>query len=159
MWHLSVPWWEFAARAAIVYAFLLVILRFTGRRQVGQLAPFDLVLLLVLSNTVQNAMNAGDNSVAAGLILATSIIALNSLLALLTWKSKRLESLVEGRPQVLVHNGKVDLRALARERLTHHELMAALRAAGCTALDDVQFAILENNGRISVIPRDRAGLT
>jgi uncharacterized membrane protein YcaP (DUF421 family) len=154
MWHLSVPWWEFVTRAAIVYVFLLVILRFTGRRQVGQLAPFDLVLLLVLSNTVQNAMNAGDNSLVAGLILAASIIVLNSLLALLTWRSKRLENLVEGRPQILVHDGRVNQRVLKRERLTHHELMAALRSGGCASVEDVQFAILENNGRISVVPRE-----
>jgi len=156
MWHLSVPWWQFVARAVVVYAFLLVILRFTGRRQVGQLAPFDLVLLLVLSNTVQNAMNAGDNSLTAGLLLATSIIVLNSILALATWRSKRLENLVEGKPQVLIHDGRLNDRVLSRERITHHELMAALRAAGCAGPDEVRFAIIENNGRISVIPRERA---
>ena len=156
MWQLSVPWWQFVARSAVVYAFLLVILRFTGRRQVGQLAPFDLVLLLVLSNTVQNAMNAGDNSLTAGLLLATSIVALNSLMGFLTWRSKRLERLVEGQPEVLIHDGRLNERLLSHERITRHELMAALRAAGCTGPEDVRFAILENNGRISVIPRERA---
>jgi len=155
MWQLSVPWWQFIVRSAVVYAFLLVILRFTGRRQVGQLAPFDLVLLLVLSNTVQNAMNAGDNSLTAGIILATSIIALNSLMGFLTWRSKRLEGLVEGQPEVLIHDGRLNERLLNHERITRHELMAALRAAGCTGPEDVRFAILENNGRISVIPRER----
>lgn len=155
MWQLSVPWWQFVARSAVVYAFLLVILRFTGRRQVGQLAPFDLVLLLVLSNTVQNAMNAGDNSLTAGLILAASIIAFNSLMGFLTWRWKRLEGLVEGQPEVLIHDGRLNQRLLAHERITHHELMAALRAAGCAGPEDVRFAILENNGRISVIARER----
>ncbi len=67
MWHSSIPWWEFILRGLIIYAFLLLMLRLTGKRQVGQLAPFDLVLLLVLSNAVQNSMNGGDNSVTGGL--------------------------------------------------------------------------------------------
>jgi uncharacterized membrane protein YcaP (DUF421 family) len=71
MWNLSLPWWEFALRALIVYVFLIVILRITGKRQTGQLAPFDLILLLVLSNAVQNSMNGGDNTVLGGLISAS----------------------------------------------------------------------------------------
>ena len=156
MWSLAVPWWQFVARAAIIYVFLIVILRLTGKRQVGQLAPFDLVLLLVISNTVQNAMNAGDNSVTAGLILATTVIALNSAVASLTYRWKRLAAFVEGEPQVLIHNGRLNPRVMARERLTHHELMAALREAGCSTIEDVHAAILENNGRISVLPRRTA---
>src|SRR5258706_210858 len=81
MWNLSLPWWEFIVRAVIVYVFLLVILRVTGKRQTGQLAPFDLVLLLVLSNAVQNAMNGGDNSVLGGIISAATLIALHYAVA------------------------------------------------------------------------------
>ena len=77
MWNIAVPWWQLVVRAAVVYVFLLVILRLTGKRQVGQLAPFDLVLLLILSNAVQNSINAGDNSLIGGLIAATTLIALN----------------------------------------------------------------------------------
>jgi uncharacterized membrane protein YcaP (DUF421 family) len=77
MLNLAVPWWEFIVRGVVVYAFLLVLLRVTGKRQVGQLAPFDLVLLLVLSNAVQNSMNAGDNSLAGGLISATTLVGIN----------------------------------------------------------------------------------
>lgn len=153
MWILSVPWPELVTRAVVVFAFLLVILRLTGKRQVGQLAPFDLVLLLVLSNTVQNAMNGGDNSLTAGLVLASVLVALNSLIRFVTFKSKSLELLIEGAPRVLIHDGRLYERALARERITHHDLMAALREAGCAAADDVSFAVLENNGRISVVPR------
>jgi uncharacterized membrane protein YcaP (DUF421 family) len=72
MWKLSLPWWEFIARAVVVYIFLLIILRITGKRQVGQLAPFDLVLLLVLSNALQNSMNGGDNTVTGGIISTRS---------------------------------------------------------------------------------------
>ena len=150
MWNLSLPWWEFISRAVIVYVFLLIILRVTGKRQIGQLAPFDMVLLLVLSNAVQNAMNGGDNSVLAGIISATTLIALNYGVGYLTYRSKRFEGIIEGRPQVLVHNGKIYEDVMRREQLTHHELENALRAAGCASIEHVRFAVLENDGQISV---------
>ena len=150
MWQLSVSWWEIILRVVIIYVFLLIILRLSGKRQVGQLAPFDLVLLLVLSNSVQNAMNGGDNSVLAGLISAGTLVFLNYSVGLATYRSKKLEALVEGRPEVLIHNGRVFSDVMRREKLTHHELNAALRAAGCACMEEVHFAILENNGVISV---------
>jgi uncharacterized membrane protein YcaP (DUF421 family) len=155
MWHASLPWWEFVVRGLIVYAFLILLLRITGKRQVGQLAPFDLVLLLVLSNAVQNAMNGGDNSVTGGIISATTLILLNGLVGRLTYKSKKLERIVEGRPDILIHNGKVFPEVLERQLLTHHELNAALRAAGCSCPEEVHYAILENTGQITVQPRKR----
>lgn len=158
MWKLAQPWWEFVLRGLLVYGFLLVLLRLTGKRQVGQLATFDLVLLLVLSNAVQNSMNAGDNTVAAGYILVATLLTANGLLSWLTSRSKRAETLLEGRPQILVHNGTLDEAILASERITRHELMAAVRQAGLTDLADVRVAILETNGRINVIAKspDRA---
>src|SRR5437870_11333330 len=101
MWSISVPWWELVLRSAIVYLFLLVLLRVTGKRQVGQLAPFELVLLLVLSNAVQNSMNAGDNSLVGGLISATTLVLLNLGVGFRSYKNKRLEALIDGRPEVL----------------------------------------------------------
>src|SRR2546422_183785 len=153
MWHTAVPWWELVLRSTVVYIFLIVLLRLSGKRQVGQLAPFDLVLLLVLSNAVQNAMNGGDNSVLGGLISATVLILLNYLVGLATFRSKKLEAWVEGRPEILIHNGKLFTEVMEREKLTHHELNAALRAAGCACVEEVHYAILVNNGAISVQPR------
>ena len=153
MWKLSLPWWEFIARAIVVYMFLLVILRVTGKRQVGQLAPFDLVLLLVLSNALQNSMNGGDNTVTGGVISAISLVSLNWLLGYATFRSKKIGRFVEGRPQVIVHNGHVYRDVMANERLTQDELDAAIRLAGCASIHDVHFAILENNGQISVRAR------
>ena len=95
MWNIAVPVWELVVRAAVVYAFLLVLLRITGKRQIGQLAPFDLVLLLVLSNAVQNSMNAGDNSLVGGLVSAGTLVGVNYGVSYATFKSKRLEALVE----------------------------------------------------------------
>src|ERR1700740_527905 len=117
MWNLSLPWWEFVLRGFIVYVFLLVILRVTGKRQTGQLAPFDLVLLLVLSNAVQNSMNGGDNSVLGGLISATTLIALNFGMGYLPYRNKRLETLIEGQPEVLIHNGKLFEQVMSRAQL------------------------------------------
>jgi len=157
MLNLAIPWWEFIVRGVIVYGFLIVLLRVTGKRQVGQLAPFDLVLLLVLSNAVQNSMNGGDNSLVGGLVSATTLVAINWVVSLATFKSKRLAAAIEGRPQLLVHNGKVYEDVLAHAQLTHHELNSALRQAGCACVEDVHTAVLENNGTISVTPRDRHG--
>jgi len=153
MWNISVPWWELVVRSVIVYAFLLLLLRLTGKRQVGQLAPFDLVLLLVLSNAVQNSINAGDNSLVGGLISAAVLVLLNYVMGLATFRNKKLELFIEGRPIVLVHHGKLLTDALADAKLTHHELNAALRRAGCASIEEVRFAVLENNGAISVIPK------
>jgi len=143
-------------RGVVVYLFLFVLLRLTGKRQVGQLAPFDLVLLLVLSNAVQNAMNGGDNSITGGMISAGTLVAMNALVAGLTFRSKTLAALIEGRPIVLVHEGCIKQEGMRSARLTTHELNAALRAEGCT-IEECQYAVLENNGRISVIRRRGEG--
>ena len=155
MWNLAIPWWELIVRSVVVYLFLIVILRITGKRQVGQLAPFDLVLLLVLSNAVQNSMNGGDNSLIGGLISAATLIALNYAVGTATFRSKKLEALIEGRPEVLIHNGKLYEDVLTRAQLTRHELNAALRQSGCTCVEEVHTAVLENNGQISVTPKSK----
>ena len=153
MWSMSITWWEFILRGIIIYVFLIILLRVTGKRQVGQMSPFDLVLLLVLSNAVQNSMNGGDNSVIGGMISAATLVAANWLLGFLTYKNKRAEALIEGRPELLIHNGKLFEKALVRSQLTRHELRSALRESGCADFEDVQAAFLENDGRISVIAK------
>ena len=158
MWQIELPyWWHFVVRAVVVYVFLIVILRLTGKRQVGQLAPFDLVLLLVLSNAVQNSMNGGDNSLTGGLISATTLVGLNWIVGWATYRSKRLEKLIEGRPVILIHDGQVHYDALNRVKMTIHELKAALRAEGCATESEVRFAIVENNGHVSVVPMKNHG--
>lgn len=117
MWTVAVPVWELVLRAVVVYFFLLLLLRLTGKRQVGQLAPFDLVLLLVLSNAVQNSMNAGDNSLGGGLVSAATLVALNYGMGYATFRSKKLETLVEG-PAGNRHSQRQDLRG-------RHEARAA----------------------------------
>jgi uncharacterized membrane protein YcaP (DUF421 family) len=155
MWSNTVSWWELILRGIIMYAVVLAMLRLTGKRQVGQLAPFDLVLLLLLSNSVQNAMNGGDNSVHGGIISAATLIVLNYLVGLATFRSKRMESLIEGRPQILIHDGKVDESVMRSAQMTHHELDSALRRGGCVCAAEVKLAVLETNGEVSVVQKVR----
>ncbi|MGZ5545432.1 MAG: DUF421 domain-containing protein, partial [Limisphaerales bacterium] len=95
----------------------------------------------------------GDNSVTGGIIAATTLVIANGVVSRLTFKSKKLEQLIEGRPEILIHNGKLFTEIMERERLTHHELNSALRAAGCACIEEVHYAILENTGQITVQPK------
>lgn len=150
MFELSVPWWEFVVRGIAVYAFLLSALRLTGKRQVGQFAPFDLILLLILSNAVQNSMNAGDNSLIGGLISATTLVVINWVVSYASYWSPAFETMLDGKPVVLVSDGKPAASTLASEQISHAELTTALRLAGCFKISDVKLAMLETNGQVSV---------
>jgi uncharacterized membrane protein YcaP (DUF421 family) len=153
LWKLSAPWWQFILRGIVVFGFVLIFLRLSGKRQIGQMTPFDLVLLLLISNAVQNAMNGGDNSITAGGILAITLIACDLFMGWLTRRSRRLETLIEGQAELLVHNGKVRDDALRKAGITQHDLLSALREADCANITEVHAAILETNGRISVLTR------
>lgn len=153
MWTISLNWSEFVIRAVVVYFFILILLRL-GKRQVGQLAPFDLTLLLILSNAVQNSMNGGDNSLTGGLILAATLMGVNSLVGWLAFRHKSVEAFVEGRPTILVHDGAIDHRALDQVCMSIHELQAALRQQGHVGPGRVRFAVLETTGKVSVIAKD-----
>lgn len=153
LWQLGDPWWHFVLRGLVVFVMVLVFLRFSGKRQIGQMTPFDLVLLLLISNAVQNSMNGGDNSVTAGAILAATLIASNSFVAWLTRRSRKVELFIEGQAEILVHNGHVSHEALRRAGLTQHDLLAALREHDCADVTEVHAAILETDGHISVLTR------
>ena len=143
---------EKVLRSVVVYAFLLVAFRITGKRQVGQLTPFDLVVLLVISNVVQNALIGDDNSLGGGLLGAATILVVNYLVVEVSYRSKWARRLLEARPTMLVHNGKVLHENLRRERLTFDDLQAALRRNGVADPEQVRFAVLEENGGVSVVP-------
>ncbi|MNR13276.1 hypothetical protein D3C85_1296720 [compost metagenome] len=114
------------------------------------------MLLLIISNAVQNAMNGGDNSVTAGLILAATLFGADVLVGYGTWRSHRLETLVEGRPEILIHQGEIFRDVMRRERITPRELQKALRRNGCERVADVHFAILETDGTVSVIQKEKS---
>jgi len=155
MWMPEVTVSERIIRAAVGYLFLLVAFRLTGKRQVGQLTPFDLVVLLIISNVLQNAMIGPDNSIDGGLIGALTIFVMNGLVARLTYSSRTLEQLIDGKPTLLVHDGHVDAAAMRRELVTRAELHAALREAGILSTTDARFVMLESTGRMSAGPMHR----
>lgn len=150
MWIMTLPWHEFIFRGILVYLFLIIVLRLTGKRQIGQLAPVDLILLLVLSNAVQNAMNGGDNSITGGVISALTLVGLHYLVAYLSFKFNWIERLIEGSPAVIITDGVIDQRVMDKQFLTQKEIDAALRANGIEEVSEVHHAVLENNGQISV---------
>jgi uncharacterized membrane protein YcaP (DUF421 family) len=142
-----------AARTAIVCVFLVVALRLAGRREVGQLSIFDLVVLLVVADAVQNSMVGENVTLAGGLVAAAVLIGFDYLLSLVTWRWKRVRRVLEGEPRMLMRDGVVLDKALREERVDRDELAASIRGHGVASFDDVALAILETNGSISVIPR------
>lgn len=155
LFHLSAPWWHFVLRACAVYVLVMVLVRVSGKRAVGQFTPFDLVLLILIGNAVQNGINGGDNSLTGAVIMATTLIALNYLVAWQTSRNRMVERWVEGEPVVLARDGKVFRQVLRRELVSHDDFAEALRMNNIDDVGDVRLALLETNGRISVIPRER----
>jgi uncharacterized membrane protein YcaP (DUF421 family) len=153
MFVLTLPVLEKILRPMVVYAFLVVGLRLSGKRELVQLNPFDLVVLLTLSNTVQNAIIGDDNSVTGGLIGATSLLIVNYLVVRFLYNHRSLDQLIEGRADVLIEDGKVKTRHLRRELITMAQLEAAARKQGFDSLGEVQQCVLEPGGTISFIGR------
>jgi len=153
MFDMSIGAFEHIVRAVVVYVFLFVLLRFVGKKHVGQLAPFDLLVLLILSETVQNSLVGDDTSLVGGLISAATLIGLSYGTTVLTNNSKRAERLLEGKPKILVRHGSHRADEMERQHVTLTELTEALRHHGCTNITQVRAAILENDGKITVIKR------
>ena len=138
-------------RSLVVYGFLLAVLRVAGRRELGQMTSFDLVLLLVLSNAVQNSINAGDNSLVGGLVSALTLVVANWLVGFAVYRFPLLERLLQGPPIRIVSDGKVHLGALKRERITLQELRSALRKQGVMSISECKRVILEPDGTLSAV--------
>jgi len=151
MFVMGLPLLEKIFRPIIVYAFLVISLRLSGKRELVQLNPFDLVVLLTLSNTVQNAIIGEDNSVLGGLIGATSLLATNYLVVRFLYDHSKLDQLVEGNADVLVENGKVRTDHLKKELITMPQLEAAARKQGFDSLAEVQKCVLEPGGTLTFV--------
>jgi uncharacterized membrane protein YcaP (DUF421 family) len=151
MFVMGLPLAEKILRPVVVYAFLVISLRLSGKRELVQLNPFDLVVLLTLSNTVQNAIIGDDNSVSGGLIGATSLLAVNYLVVRFLYNHRKLDQLVEGKADVLIDNGKVRTEHLKRELITMQQLSAAARKQGFDELSDVRQCVLEPGGTLTFI--------
>ena len=153
MFVLSVPWLEKIVRPVLVYAFLIIGLRIAGKRELAQLNPFDLVVLLTLSNTVQNAIIGNDNSVTGGFLGAATLLVVNYLVVRFVYNHRKLEEIVEGKSDVLIFQGRLNLKALESELITLEELESAARKQGIATLEEVETATIEPGGAISFIPR------
>jgi uncharacterized membrane protein YcaP (DUF421 family) len=153
MFVLGVPIAEKILRPIIVYIFLIVGLRLSGKRELAQLNPFDLIVLLTLSNTVQNAIIGNDNSVTGGIIGAASLLAINYLVVRFLYDHRKIDQLVEGKADVLVEDGKIHEQKLKRELITKEELAAAARKQGFDTLSDVRQCILEPGGTLTFIAK------
>jgi len=154
---LAMPWWEFVLRAVAVYVGLLIMIRLAGKRTVGQFTPFDMVLLILLGNAVQNSLLGDDVSLPGGLLLAGTLIALNFAIGWITARSKRAQVLVEGRAVRIAENGRVDYQALRREAVSDTEFEEAVRRAGIKDAADIESAWIETDGSITIHPVPGAG--
>lgn len=150
MFKLPLPILEKLARPVIVYLVLVLLLRIFGKRELAQLNPFDLVVLLSLSNTVQNAIIGDDNSVSGGVIGAVGLLSINWIVVRLLFRSPKLTRMLEGRAEVLIRDGQIDRKALERESLTHEELIEVIHRQGFEHLHDVKRCELEPNGTFYV---------
>ncbi|TWI05744.1 DUF421 domain-containing protein [Aerolutibacter ruishenii] len=152
--ELAMPWWQFVLRAVAVYVVLLFLIRLSGKRTMGQFTPFDMLLIVLLGNAVQNALLGKDTSLTGGILLASTLIAMNWLLGFITARSRRAERVIEGEPVVLARNGKLFDRALKRELVSRADFHEAMRQQGCADVSEVKLALLETNGQISIVAKD-----
>lgn len=152
MFEPSLPWWEFVVRAAVIYVILLVFVRLSGKRTVGQFTPFDLLVVMLLSEGVSNALHGGDESIFGGLISAATLIVLNLLAAFASTHSEKADHALEGVPVLVGKDGKTFDDVLRRHRVSQSDMQKALREADCEQAE-MASAVLEADGNISVAKR------
>ncbi len=145
---------EIALRTGVIYLLVLVGIRISGKREVGQMTPFDLVLLLLISNSVQNAMTGPDTSLAGGAVAAATLLIMNYVVAELSGGNRRFRKFVQGQPSLLVHDGQVIEAHMAKEHVSMDELERSLREHGVATYKEAALAVLEVDGSISVLKYD-----
>jgi uncharacterized membrane protein YcaP (DUF421 family) len=145
---------QIALRTAVIYLVVLIGVRLSGKREVGQMTPFDLTLLLLLSNSVQNAMTGPDTSLVGGIAAASTLLILNYLVGAVSGSSRRFRRVVEGEPSLLIHDGKIIQSHLEKEHVSLDELQRAVREHGIAQCSDVALAVLEVDGSISCLKYD-----
>jgi uncharacterized membrane protein YcaP (DUF421 family) len=153
MWSMSLPGWHFVVRALLIYGALLLMLRLSGKRTIGEFTPFDFLVLILVGEASQNGLIGDDHSVTAALILVATLIAANYLVAWLSARFSWFEAVVEGVPVVLADRGKLHMQKLRRHNISQREFDIALRHARCR-LEDVRLAVLEVDGDISILKHD-----
>ncbi|HVN47655.1 MAG TPA: YetF domain-containing protein [Bacteroidota bacterium] len=154
MMQISSSLLEIACRTFIIYIVVLIGIRLTGKREVGQMTPFDLVLLLLIANAVQNAMTGPDTSVTGGLVSVLTLLVANTIISRFVAHSKKMRKVIEGSPTILIKSGVLIQKNLEKERIVVDELQQALREHGIALMEDVGLAVLEVDGSISVLKND-----
>ena len=149
MFDMELPWWEFILRGAVVYLILLVMVRVSGRRTVGQFTPFDLLVVMLLSEAVSNSLTGGDQSLVGGLIVAAVLVALNMTMSMLSSHSKKMSAVLDGTEVLLGRNGKLFDKVIKQCRLSETEVEQAMREADVN-LDEMECCFLEADGSITV---------
>jgi uncharacterized membrane protein YcaP (DUF421 family) len=150
MFDLQASWWELPLRALIIYCVLLILMRVSGRRTVGQFTPFDLLVVMLLSESVSSGLNGGEESVTGALLAAATLVLLNVVIAFATSRSTRLQTLMEGSPILVGRDGKIFREVLKKHHVPIGDVEQALREADCEQ-DDMKFACLEADGKISIL--------
>ncbi|TLY28750.1 MAG: DUF421 domain-containing protein [Ignavibacteria bacterium] len=151
--NMTMHFLEIALRAATIYIVVLLGLRLLGKKHVAQLSIVDLVLILLISNSVQNAMVGDDSSLIGGIVAAGTLLALSFILNFVFYRSRRFESFIEGTPTLLIHNGRIIRSHLESEEITEEELERVIREHGIENILDVKVAVMESDGMVSVIPK------
>ena len=154
LFQLSAPWWHFVLRGLVMYVLVTVLMRMSGKRAMGQFTPFDMILLILAGNTVQNGINGGDNSLSGACLMAGTLFALNWLVAWMSSRSIGFRWLVEGRPTLLAEDGQVFRDVLRRQLVSDADFDVAMRLAGCARVEDLRRAILQPNGHIMIETAD-----
>jgi uncharacterized membrane protein YcaP (DUF421 family) len=149
MFDMDLAWWEFIVRGAVVYLSLLVMVRISGRRTVGQFTPFDLLVVMLLSEAVSNSLSGGDDSLSGGLIIAATLIVLNTTVAWLSAHNQRASAMLDGTAVLIGRDGQFFDKVVKRCRITESDLEQSLRSADC-AREDMQCAFLEADGEITI---------
>lgn len=152
MFDLSVPWWELIVRAGVVYLVLLVMVRFTGKRTVGQFTPFDLIVVMLLAEGVTGSLSGGDESLPGGLLIAATLVLLDMAIAVATSRSQKIDAVMQGNPVLIGRDGVIYRDVLKRERVPLADVEKALRAADCQ-IEDMRMAILEADGNINIMKK------
>ena len=149
------PYFDIIIRSASVYFFMLIALRIFGKKELSQLNTADVILILLISNSVQNAMVGSDISLFGGLAAASVLFVINFVLKKLMYKSKWFSNLMQEKPEILIHDGKIDFKALSKLNITSDELQEAMREHGVEHFTDVKLAMLEIDGNISIISGEK----
>ena len=152
MFDMDLPWWEFIVRGVMIYVALLVMVRLSGRRTISQLTPFDLLVVMLLSEAVSNGLSGGDDSVSGGLIIAATLVVLNAGFGMLAANSHRMETLLDGDSVLIGRDGVFFDKVMRRNRVGESDIQQALRQADC-ARHEMQCAFLEADGSITVMKR------